>query len=177
MANIPQPEVLQGKYVNLREVTLDDAAFILQLRTDAKKSRFLHKTDNDLQKQIDYLKRYFTLEDEWYFIIENKQHEPLGTIRIYDVKFPCFTGGSWLMKEGSTPQEVFEGDLLLKRYAFEVLGFTRSVFDVRKENKKVVRYHKLCGAQIIDELELDYVFESNKEIYQRTKDQLFEMLG
>ena len=55
MARIVHPEMLQGKYVNLREVTLDDAAFILELRTDAKKSRFLHKTDHDLQKQIEAL--------------------------------------------------------------------------------------------------------------------------
>ena len=108
MAKIIQPEMLQGKHVNLREVTLDDAAFILELRTNDKKSRFLHKTENDLQRQVDYLTHYLTLDDEWYFIIENKKHEPLGTIRIYDVHYPRFTGGSWIMKEGSTPRSLLK---------------------------------------------------------------------
>ena len=34
-----------------------------------------------------------------YFIVENKQHTPLGTVRIYDVQGTQYTGGSWLMKE------------------------------------------------------------------------------
>lgn len=34
---------IEGKYVNLREVTIDDAAFILQLRTTGKAVKFLHK--------------------------------------------------------------------------------------------------------------------------------------
>ncbi len=42
---------IEGKYVNLREVTIDDAAFILQLRTTGKAVKFLHKTENNLQKQ------------------------------------------------------------------------------------------------------------------------------
>lgn len=177
MAKIIQPEMLVGKYVNLREVSLDDAEFILKLRTDEKKSRFLHKTENNLQKQIDYLTHYFTLDNEWYFIIENKNIVPIGTIRIYNVCNQCYTGGSWIMKDGSTPQEVFEGDLLLKRYAFEVLGFNESVFDVRKNNTKVVRYHKICGAQIIEETDIDYVFKSTKDNYLIMRDMFFTMLG
>ncbi|WP_298069587.1 GNAT family N-acetyltransferase [uncultured Mailhella sp.] len=177
MARIVHPEMLQGKYVNLREVRLDDAAFILELRTDEKKSRFLHKTDPDLQKQIDYLKRYFTLDNEWYFIIENKKHEPLGTIRIYNVQGPRFTGGSWLMKDGASPQESFEGHLLFRRYAFEVFNFEESVIDVRKSNTKVVRYHKICGSKIIGETDLDYIFITTREIYWQNKDKLFSMLG
>ena len=38
-------ETLIGKYVNLREVTVDDAEFILSLRCDENKSKFLHKTE------------------------------------------------------------------------------------------------------------------------------------
>ncbi|WP_298069566.1 GNAT family N-acetyltransferase [uncultured Mailhella sp.] len=177
MARIVHPEMLQGKYVNLREVTLDDAAFILELRTDEKKSRFLHKTDHDLQKQIDYLKRYFTLDNEWYFIIENKKHEPLGTTRIYNVQGARFTGGSWLMKDGATPQESFEGDLLLRRYAYESLNFEESIFCVHKDNIKVVRYHKICGSKIIDKTEFEYIFMSNRSSYWTNKDKLFSMLG
>ena len=55
---------LQGKYVNLREITLDDAQFVLDLRCDSNKSKFLHKTENNLDKQIDYIKSYFKKEYE-----------------------------------------------------------------------------------------------------------------
>ena len=123
---------IEGKYVNLREVELDDAAFILKLRCDPKKSRFLHPTENNLEKQIDYLKRYKTLDNEWYFIIENKAHEPLGTWRIYDVKEDAFTGGSWLMVDSALVEETMEADFLGSNYAYNVLGFHKCFFDVIK---------------------------------------------
>ena len=68
MVNDHTFQPLEGKYVNLREVRMDDATFILSLRCDPKKSRFLHKTENNLAKQIAYLEHYFTLDNEWYFI-------------------------------------------------------------------------------------------------------------
>ena len=52
MAKIINPESLEGKYVNLREVTLDDAAFILKLRTDEKKSAFLHNERSLLKRHL-----------------------------------------------------------------------------------------------------------------------------
>lgn len=168
---------LEGKYVNLREVEIDDAAFILSLRCDEKKARFLHKTENNLEKQIEYLKRYKTLDNEWYFIIENKQHEPLGTTRIYNVQGDRYTPGSWLMKDGSLPEETLEGILLAGETAYEVLGFEKSFFDVRKRNKKVIRFHLSGGAKIIGEDEDNYYFESTKEIYLASKQIAYEMLG
>ena len=168
---------LEGKYVNLREVELADAAFILALRCDEKKARFLHKTENNLEKQIEYLKRYKTLDNEWYFIIENKQHEPLGTSRIYDVHDNQFTSGSWLMKDGSLPEETLEGSLLVSLMAFEKLGLEKDHFDVRKGNEKVVRFHKIRGAKIIDESDMDYFFEFLKSDFEKVKPMFYEMLG
>ena len=177
MANCPKKEELQGKFVNLREVTVSDAKFILDLRCDPKKSRFLNKTEYNIDKQIAYINRYLTLDNEWYFIVENKQHTPLGTVRIYDVQGTQYTGGSWLMKEGSTPAEVIEGSLLLRNYAFNVLGFEKDYYDVRKGNKKVLRYHKICGAKIVDENDIDCFFELTKEEFNKKKSQLLAMLG
>lgn len=177
MAKLPQKEKLQGKYINLREITVDDAQFVLDLRCDEKKSRFLHKTENNLQKQIDYIKRYLTLDNEWYFIIEDKNHKPLGTVRIYDVEGEKYTGGSWLMIDGASAQQTVEGDFLMKEYSFDVLGFKKNCFDVRKENKKVVRFHKLCGAKIVDENDIDYFFELSKEDFEKNKTRIIGTLG
>ena len=162
--------------MNLREVRMDDAAFILSLRCDPKKSRFLHETENNLEKQIAYLEHYFTLDNEWYFIIENKKYEPLGTSRIYNIQGTQYTPGSWLMKDGASPEETLEGSLLACQFAFEVLGFERDVFDVRKANTQVVRYHKMRGARIVAENDIDYLFELTKESYQKITKSLFDTL-
>ena len=49
---------IEGKYINLRDVELSDAEFIVNIRTDAKKTRFLHPTSGDVQQQVEYLKKY-----------------------------------------------------------------------------------------------------------------------
>ncbi len=170
------PEI-SGKFVNLREITIEDAEFVLMLRCNGKKSKHLHATENNVEKQIDYIKKYLALKNEFYFIIENKANEPIGTLRMYDIKGDCYTGGSWLLIPGATPQEALESVLLLKDFAFDVAKFNLEKFDVRKSNKKVVRFHKICGAKIVDENDIDCFFELTKEEFNKKKSQLLAMLG
>ena len=169
-------EKLNGKYVNLREVTVDDADFILSLRCNENKSRFLHKTEDNLENQVAYIKNYFEIPDEWYFIIENKKGERIGTYRIYDVQGDSFCIGSWLMIDGVSPAESFESDWILRMYGFDVLGFKRIHFDVRKGNKKVIAYHKMVGARITGETELDWLWEITREEYVAKAKLLLEAL-
>ena len=155
----------EGKRVNIRDIDEKDASFVLSLRIDEKKSQFLHKTENNLQKQIEYIRKYKDLHHEWYFIIENKQGKALGTYRIYDLQDDSFCIGSWLMLDNCSPEEVLEGDFLVRNFGFEVTGFAKIHFDVRKDNKKVLRYHKLVGAKQVGETDLDYLFECGKDDY------------
>lgn len=167
---------LIGKYVTLREVTIDDADFILLLRCDENKSKFLHKTEYNLENQVAYIKRYFDLSDEWYFIIENKKGERIGTYRIYDVQGDSFCIGSWLLIDGVSPAESFESDWLLRMYGFDVLGFKKIHFDVRKGNKKVIAYHKMVGARITGETELDWLWEITREEYVNKAEMLLKTM-
>ncbi len=169
-------EVLQGEYVNLREVELSDAAFILMLRTNEKKSRFIHKTENNLDKQVEYSKRYKTLDDEYYFIIERKNGQPVGTICLYDLHETRCTPGSWLASDEATPAEVLESDLLLKRFAFDYLGMQELYFDVRKRNKSVVKHHRNWGSEIVGENEVDYFFALDKGTYETNKAKFLKLL-
>lgn len=158
-------EKIIGKYVNLREIEVEDAEFVLSLRCDEKKARFLNKTEYNIEKQQDYIRRYKTLDNEYYFIIEDKQDKPIGTIRIYDITDNSFCPGSWLMMDGVSAQQSFEGDYLAKKFAFEQTGYNKFHFDVRKGNKKVLRFHELMGAKKTGETELDILFECTKEDY------------
>lgn len=167
---------LIGKYVKLREVTVDDAEFILSLRCDEKKTRFLHKTEYNVEKQVEYIKRYFTIPDEWYFIIENLTGERIGTYRIYDVQGDSFCIGSWLLVDGVSAAESFESDWLLRMYGFDVLGFKKIHFDVRKGNKKVIAYHKMVGARITGETDLDWLWEITREEYVNKAGKLLETM-
>lgn len=167
---------IEGKYVNLREVMVDDAAFILNVRTSSKASQFLNKTENDIEKQIAYIKKYLTLDNEWYFLIERKDGTPLGTNSIYNVHGNEFTGGRWCMVDDSRPEEVLESAILGWNYAFNVLNLQKDSYDVRKANTKVLRYHRMWGARYIREDDLDCYFEMTKEIFNNNKQRFLDML-
>ena len=167
---------IDGKYINLRDVNEEDAEFILSLRTSEKKSMFLHKTQSDLGKQIDYIRRYKTLKDEWYFIIEDKNRNPVGTVRIYDIIGDSFCWGSWLLIDGLSPVVALESALLIYEYAFYQLGFLNVHFDVRKGNVKVQRFHESFGAKRVGETDLDILYTYSKLDYEKVKDKFFRMI-
>ena len=167
-----------GKSINLRDIEILDAEFVLKLRTDNEKSRFLHKTENDLTAQIEYIKRYKNKKQEWYFIIEGKDGERLGTVRIYDViDNDDFCWGSWIIKDGASVNVAMESALLLYHFAFYVLGFSKAHFDVRKQNRSVRAFHeRLFGAKITGESEDDVFYELFREDYEKVNERYGRIL-
>lgn len=155
--------VISGKYVNMREAEISDSEFILSLRTDPKKSRYIHSTSSDLKKQEEYMLRYKTLENEWYFIIENKKGEPIGTNSVYPYpritkcwydekndKLGILGPGRWLLKDGLIPFESIESDLLIKKFCFDFLKLSFLPMMIHEDNKTVLDFHKKWGAKIFD---------------------------
>jgi RimJ/RimL family protein N-acetyltransferase len=153
---------IEGKNINLRDVEIDDADFLLKLRTDEKKSRFLNKTENDLQKQIEYIKKYKAAEDEYYFIIEAKGKQKLGCFRIYDIYGDSFCIGSWIIADDAPEMTAIESIILIYEFGFSKLGYGHCHFDVRKENRSVQRLHEMYGARKTGETELDYLYGFDK---------------
>lgn len=141
--------MLQGKNIRLRLVTVEDAEFILSLRLDENKGKYLSKVENDVEKQRSWIKNYQQREaqrQEFYFIIESFQGESLGTVRIYDLREDSFCWGSWLMKENSPFSAAIESILLIYQFGFYTLGFSRTDFDVRINNLKVAKFYKSLGS-------------------------------
>lgn len=158
-------EYANGRYVNIREAEVGDAKFILSLRCDEIKSRFINKTESNLNKQIEYLERYKMLDDEYYFIIMDKNGTPIGTIRMYDLGKNDFVSGSWLMIKEATAEQVLEGNFLMLHFAYSALNYRKFHFDVRIKNKKVATFHQTMGAVMVSKNELDYFFEADLATY------------
>lgn len=164
--NHRQPKI-QGKFINLREAEVEDSSFILELRTNPKKSKFINKTDPNLDKQIDYIKNYKTLDNEWYFIIEDKQGEKVGTVRLYAITNDSFYWGSWILKNGTPSSYSIESALLVYHFAIS-LGFKKAHFDVRKGNKSVWKFHERFGAIKIDETTDDFIYNISLEAIEKS---------
>lgn len=143
---IRKAEVVRGETMVFRDACVLDAEFILSLRTNENKSRFLSATRNDLEAQKAWLFQYATANDQAYFIIEFND-EPIGTVRLYDAQQDSFCWGSWILKEGRPRQAAMESALMVYAYAVNHLGFKGSHFDVRKGNERVWQFHERFGAQ------------------------------
>lgn len=169
-------EPIIGKRINLRDVEVGDAEFILSLRLDPELSRYLSSTVPDIEKQRAWIKEYKKRKNEWYFVIENKQHEPVGVIRIYDIRGDSFCWGSWIVIESARHYASFESLVLLYEHAFFVLNFTQTHFDARKNNAKAVNFYKRFGATIISEDDQNYYFHFSREQYKTVREKYAQII-
>ncbi|PHJ40201.1 GNAT family N-acetyltransferase [Vibrio sp. PID17_43] len=158
--------MLVAKTVQLRLVEESDASFIVSLRTDDKYNKYLSNVSSDVDIQREWIKRYKEKErnkDEFYFVIERNDGTPCGTVRIYDLKDDSFCWGSWILNEDKTRYAAVESALLVYEYGFEHLGFSKSHFEVVKENIKVIDFHLKFGAKQTSEDLEHYYYEISKE--------------
>lgn len=165
-----------GDTLVFRDATVSDAEFILSLRTDSEKSRFLSATSNDLDAQRNWLARYADETGQAYFIIEYNG-QPIGTVRLYDAKGNSFCWGSWILVDSRPRQAAMESALMVYSYAVDHLGFGACHFDVRKENERVIKFHERFGAERISESDQDYFFSLSGEAIRHAREQYSEFLG
>jgi len=141
-----------------RNAVVKDADFILSLRSDKEKSKYLSQTPAELSHQIAWLIDYAGKSDQAYFIIETKEREPLGTVRLYDARSNSICWGSWILKDGAPQSAAIESALMVYSYAANFLGFRQAHFDVRKGNENVWRFHERMGAERVGETASDYLY-------------------
>ncbi|MDX1950168.1 MAG: hypothetical protein SFT90_06695 [Rickettsiales bacterium] len=154
---------ISGKNINLRDIELEDAEFIYNLRLNYGKSRFISKIEADITKQIDFIKKYKQENKDFYFIIEDKNNNNLGTVRIYNIEGQQFCWGSWITIPNAPIFTAIESALLIYKFAFFIKNFSLTKFDVRKENFRVNEFHQRMGSKIYDEDELNYYYIFTKE--------------
>ena len=163
---------LNGKNINLRVIRMDGAGFIVDLRKDIQKTKYLSQVKGTVKDQEQWISQYKIREkrlEEYYFIIESKAQKRLGLVRMYDFQDHSFCWGSWLIKDNAPKTTAIESALQIYEFAFYTLNFTQSHFDVRKGNGQVAAFHKRFGAKIIDETDIDYYFIFQQKDYEETR--------
>ena len=149
MTNIP---VLSGFGCRLRPVEIGDAEFIVRLRNQPFAKGAIHATSNSVEKQVEWINLWQQKEDDYYWIIEDLiTGAPIGTIGFYDVDFICKEGmpGRWVMMPQANVN-IMAPVFLMYEYIFNTLKIERLIIDVVPTNKKVLKFHKLYGANQIE---------------------------
>jgi len=160
-------EFFEGVSINFREANASDAEFILGLRLDKDLNRYIYKVDDDIEKQKNYIKNCHEDPTQVYFIIENKDKKPLGTIRIHDFTEETFTLGSLVVRKDTSRHVPIESIFLSLAYGFKK-GFNKVLFCVKKANKGVASVYKKLGAVLISEDDHSFYYEYTPALYNQT---------
>ena len=139
-----------GISCDLRSVQIKDAEFILSLRLDGDLNQYLNKVDDDVSKQEEWITRQMQSDGDYYFIIESKSGESLGTISLYNINEQHAEFGRWISKGGAVQN--IESVILLHGFGFESLGLNKIYSRTAVENKKVLGFHKRFGAIVTQEI-------------------------
>lgn len=160
-----KPQAVRGHKLVFRDASVADAEFILSLRTDASKNRYLSATSSDVQAQRDWLTRYAADDSQIYFIICNLEGQPVGTVRLYDQQGDSFCWGSWIKSDDAPSGFGIESALIIYQFAL-ALGFQRAHFQVSKGNDGVISFHKRFGAVETAENDIEFHYEMSNAAIQ-----------
>jgi RimJ/RimL family protein N-acetyltransferase len=163
---------IETSSVRLRLVEVEDAAFIVDLRGDERISRHLSAIDLDVSRQAEWLRKYLDREAagaEYYFVIETKQGQAVGTVRLYEIEPTTFRWGSWIVRAGSPTFAAIESALAVYEFGFFRLKRETALLDVRKANRSVLRFHRRFGARETGTDELNVYFELTLAEYEKAR--------
>nr|WP_315030755.1 GNAT family N-acetyltransferase [uncultured Chryseobacterium sp.] len=163
--------LIEYKGITLRLVNEEDASFIIALRNDEKKSKFISKTSSDINSQKLWIAEYKTREklgNEYYFIAFDENNEDFATYRIYKIDSGLPEIGSWISKPNySNLKNSIKVDIAIKNYVFNVLKFDIIQFEVRKDNFSVNNYHKRFQPKLVKTDDENNYYTLEKDVFNK----------
>lgn len=164
--------------IKLQTVEEDDAEFIIALRTDGMRSRFISTTSSDIELQKEWIRNYKIKEKnktEFYFIAIDENNEKFATYRLYNIEDDICEIGSWVSKPDYTNiNNSIKVDIIMKEFAFHSLGYHKVRFEINKNNSSVIRYHKLFAPEVVKETEENFYFVLQRKNFEEKRNQIFK---
>lgn len=181
MTKLPENFELDRYGLHVRLVREEDAEFIIKLRTNERNARYIHSTNSNIESQREWIRYYKEREAKGkdYYFIFFYQNQPVGLIRIYNIDYikKNATAGSWVCEPELPIQIPICILIICREIMFDMIGVEKDCFDVRKGNKQVQRTHKMMGAEIVAEDELNYYFELPNAVFQEKKKDIINILN
>lgn len=136
--------VLNGRYVELKSCTEDDAEFTREIRKDPDFVKFLPVIDNSIEQQQTWIRQQRKKEGDYFFVVWNKKGNRIGTISIYNILENHAEGGRLAIK-GENPFQGIEAQLLVYQFAYGVLGLSYIDGYIRADNERAIRFSRSFG--------------------------------
>ena len=156
--------------IHVRNVDLNDAEFLFNLRSDKYLTRFISQFEGSLEDQKEWIRKYKEREDagtEWYFMfLYNGERQ--GVARLYKIEQDHFTQGSWLFKPDAIAGCSILGNIISSEIGFELPNKEYELTDARKGNR-THRWVKTFNPEFLYETDLDIFYKITKENFNKAK--------
>lgn len=148
--------MIEGYTVNLRSVEERDAEVTFAMRSDPEKSRFIHAAKGTVEDQRRYIQRQRAIPDDYLFLVEDKQGNPIGMKGIYnyDAEKNVIETGRYI-GFGSQAQNI-EALYLSFDFAFDILHVNEIVMSALEINSVMLGIQRRFGV-----VETHRVFNEN----------------
>ncbi len=141
---------LDGMTVNLRPVEIKDAEFLLNLRRDGEKCKYLHNVDNDLEQEVQWIREQRLCPNDYFFVVEDTKNKAIGMIG-FKVKSEEIGEVCRWVSYGDSIQNI-ETNLLICDFGFNVLGVKKFEGEIVAENKEMISLQKKFGYTVYENI-------------------------
>lgn len=145
--------IIKGINVSLKYVECADAEIILKLRTNQLLNKHIHDTENDLEKQKQWILNQQKRDGDYYFVILNKKAEKIGVVSIYNIKNGNGELGRWISIGNA--KENLESIVLMHEFGFNTLKLKNLYTCTSKDNTKIINFWKRFGGEFGGLIEVD----------------------
>ncbi len=138
-------EMICGKFVDMRSITLEDTEFSYYIRADKKNRETVGQLAASIEKQRKFIEWQMQEPDDYYFVVLNKKSEKIGLIGVYDIH----DGMGEFGREVSfgNPMQTMEAELLLEDFCRDVLHLKKICWVIYLNNRKHISDQKKKGLQ------------------------------
>lgn len=141
-------KVLEGKYVTLVPVDVEDAEFTRNIRRSPEFCNFFPKLDNTLEEQVAWIIQQREKPGDYFFVVRNKENNRIGTIGLYNFHGDICEAGR-LTVRGNAYQSI-EAQILSFDFAFYQLGVKQTVSYIFADNGRALRFSRKFGGVFSD---------------------------
>ena len=138
----------EGPSLTLRLIRPEDAAYVYSLRTNPTYNFYLSRVAGTVEDQYQWIEDYKIREaqgQEFYYVIERKDGERCGLVRLYDIAQDSFTWGSWILDANKPRKAALESAVLALGLGFHALDKSKVFCNVRVGNVHTERFHHRFG--------------------------------
>ena len=137
--------VIYGKFVDLRSITIEDSEFSYYIRADEKYRNTVGRPASSVEAQRKFIEWQIQQPGDYYFVVLNKKGQRIGLIGVYDIHDGMGEVGREV--NSGSPMETMEAEILLNEFIRDILHLKKTCYVIYLNNRKNISNQRKKGCE------------------------------